>query len=253
MPASPFSLAGKKILVVGAYSGIGADFCDFAAGHGARLSCVGRNPQRLDGLRTKFSPSVDATAAISIESVDQFKTEIKAFASTNGPYDGVFHCAGNEMLSSVRALNDKDFSAIFSGSFFGAAALAALGAGKALLVKGGSLVLMSSVSAKRPQAGMAYYSASKAAIDALVQSAASEYAGRSLRINSIVAGAVETQMHDSNLRTMPPTARERYREAHKLGFGSPRDVTHVAAFLLSDASRWVTGGALVVDGGFLAS
>ena len=253
MTSDPFSLAGKRLLVVGAYSGIGRDFCEFASAQSAALYCMGRQKDRLADMQRDIGPAVLATAAVPIETVDQFKKDLKVFASQYGPFDGVFHCAGREMLSSVRTLNDRDFAAIFSGSFMGAAAIAALGAGKSLLTDGGSFVLMSSVSAKRPQAGMAYYSASKAAIDALVQSAVSEFAMRSMRINSIVAGAVETQMHESNLRAMPPNARERYRQVHNLGFGSPRDVTHAAAYLLSDAARWITGSALVVDGGFLSS
>lgn len=249
----PFSLAGKKLLVVGAYSGIGADFCAFAAQQSAQLFCLGRQKEQLEALQRSLGSAVVATAAMGIESIDQFKGEVKAFAAEHGPFDGVFHCAGREMISSVRALNDKDFDAVFSGSFFGTAALAALGAGRLLLATGGSLVLMSSVTSKRPQAGMAYYSASKAAIDALVQSAVSEYAARSMRINSVVSGAVRTPMLESSIRTMPEAARTRYEGAHKLGFGSPRDVTYAAAFLLSDASQWITGSALTVDGGFLAS
>lgn len=253
MRANPFSLARKKLLVVGAYSGIGTDFCAFAGEQGAQLYCLGRQRARLDMLQSSLRTAIAATAAMTIESVDGFKDEVKAFATEHGPFDGVFHCAGREMLSSVRALNDRDFAAIFSGSFLGASALAALGAGKTLLTKGGSLVVMSSVTARRPQPGMAYYSASKAAIDALVQSAVPEFAARAVRINSIIAGAVRTPMLEDSLRTMPEPAKTRYQSAHRLGFGAPRDVTHAAAFLLSDASHWITGSALVVDGGFLTS
>jgi NAD(P)-dependent dehydrogenase (short-subunit alcohol dehydrogenase family) len=253
LPEGPFSLAEKRLLIIGAYSGIGEDFCAFAASQGAQLYCLGRQRDRLDALRASLGPSIVATAAIDIQSVDQFREEVRAFASGHGPFDGAFHCAGRELLASVRSLNDRDFAAIFSGSFMGASALVALGAGKSLLAPGGSLVLMSSVTARRPQPGMAYYSASKAAIDALVQSAASEYAARRSRINSIVAGAVGTPMLEQSLRTMPEPAKARYESAHRLGFGSPRDVSHAAGFLLSDASRWITGSALVVDGGFLTS
>lgn len=252
MSEMPFSLTGKRILLVGAYSSIGRDFCAFATGSQARVTALGRRQDALAELKASSPSGTIETVAAEIETLDGFKQIVRQAAKDHGPFDGIFHCAGKESISSVRALSDKDFREVFSGSFLGASALAAAGASKKVLVDGGSLVLMSSVSSHKPQAGMAFYSASKAAIDALVRSAMSEYAARSARINSIVAGAVHSKMHDENMRIMPSAAQETYRKAHALGFGQPSDVSMAATYLLSDASKWVTGTSLVVDGGFLA-
>lgn len=251
MSANPFALSGKRLLVVGAYSGIGKDFCAYAAGEGAILHVVGRSEELLEQLRAELGSAIASQTGASIESIDGFKRILKTLAAEQGPFDGVFHCAGREMIASARALSQKDFDAIFAGSVLGAAALISLAAGKSFLAPGGSLVMMSSVSSERPQNGLALYSASKATIDALVKSAATELAARGSRINSIVAGAVRTRMLESSLNAMPPAARERYEAEHVLGFGKPRDITHAAAYLMSDASQWVTGTTLVVDGGFL--
>lgn len=252
MSKSVFSLSGKKLLCIGAYSGIGSDFCRFASQDGAEIFLVGRRSEPLQALEKDLATSALGTLNAGVESIDQFKTILKDIAKSYGPFDGVFHCAGRENLNSVRALSDKEFQSVFSGSFMGAAALAAVAAGKKLIEPGGSVVLMSSVVSERPQTGMAQYSASKAAVDALIRSAASELSRLEIRINSIAAGAVETAMQEKLLRTMPEAARANFESAHPLGFGSPRDVSLAAAYLLSDASKWSTGTTLVIDGGFLA-
>jgi NAD(P)-dependent dehydrogenase (short-subunit alcohol dehydrogenase family) len=123
---------------------------------------------------------------------------------------------------------------------------------KGVVSDGASIVLMSSVAAYRGQIGMALYSASKGAVDAATRSLACELAPRGIRVNSLVTGAVKTEMHERTATAMPAEALAQYEAKHLLGFGEPADVAAVAAFLLADASRWVTGANWVVDGGYLA-
>lgn len=238
---------------MGATSALGEDFSRFAAESGASLVLTGRDEQKLGQLASDLGEAFEASFAAPIEDIDGFKHLLRSASSSDKPYDGVFHCAGRESIASVRSVKDRDFDAVFSVSFKGAAALAATCAGKGFMNPGGSLLLMSSVVSHRPQSGMALYSASKAAIDALVKSAAEELAGKSIRINSLVAGAVQSPMLEQSMKVMPPPAQERYRGAHLLGFGNPRDISLAAGYLLSDAARWVTGTTMVVDGGFLSA
>jgi NAD(P)-dependent dehydrogenase (short-subunit alcohol dehydrogenase family) len=111
---------------------------------------------------------------------------------------------------------------------------------------------MSSVSALRARQGMSAYSASRAAVDGMVRVLAWELAERRIRVNSIIAGAVETAMHDDFVQTASEELVRNYQQLHLLGFGKPEDVGYAAMFLLSDASRWVTGTNMVVDGGYTA-
>jgi NAD(P)-dependent dehydrogenase (short-subunit alcohol dehydrogenase family) len=99
---------------------------------------------------------------------------------------------------------------------------------------------------------MVAYSAAKAAVEGLVRALAAELAGRRIRVNSIVSGAVATAMHNDFVENVSETIVENYRNLHMLGFGEPRDVANAAIFLLSDASAWVTGTSMVVDGGYTA-
>lgn len=99
---------------------------------------------------------------------------------------------------------------------------------------------------------MAVYSAAKAAIDGMVRSLAIEFAPRRIRINSIAAGAVVTSMHERLAASATDDAMKAYEERHPLGFGQPEDVAQAAAYLLSQAGRWITGATWPVDGGYLA-
>ena len=140
---------------------------------------------------------------------------------------------------------------VLASSLFAAFGLARAAASKGVLPDtGGSLLFISSVAGMRGQTGMAAYSAAKGSIDALVRSLAVELASRRIRVNSIAAGAVRTEMHGRLTRTLGPDAERDYEARHLLGFGEPRDLADVSVFLLSDLARWVTGATWVVDGGY---
>ena len=116
-----------------------------------------------------------------------------------------------------------------------------------------SVVGITSVTAQYGSIGNAAYAASKGALISLIKSLASEYAGQKIRFNCICPGYIETPMLDSIKRLYK--TEEEFREAivkkHALGLGSPEDIAAAAAYLLSDAAKWVTGSVMNVDGGYL--
>jgi len=98
---------------------------------------------------------------------------------------------------------------------------------------------------------MTAYSAAKAGIDGLVRSLACELAPRKIRVNSIVAGAIKTAMHDRLTHGGNDESTMKYEQMHLLGFGEVGDIAQCATYLLGPGSRWITGSTLAVDGGYM--
>lgn len=247
------SLAGKHIVVTGASSGLGQAAAAYLATLGANLSLVGRDEVRLGAtLSALAGGGAHATFAADVGDFAAADALVQQIVTERGAIDGLFHSAGTSLVMSMRLTKQAQID-----DLFGAAVMGALGMAKALSRKnamnnGGSLVFMSSVSAVRGRRGMVAYSAAKAATSGMVRALAVELADRRIRVNAITAGAVETVMHRSFVESVSDDLVAGYRDLHPLGFGQPEDVASAVAFLLSDASRWITGIDLPVDGGYAA-
>ena len=109
---------------------------------------------------------------------------------------------------------------------------------------------LSSVASARGAAGYAAYAASKAGLEASARCLALELAPKRMRVNCIAPGMIETEMAASAAERISGEALAAHLKAYPLGAGQPADVAAAASFLLSEASRWVTGVTLPVDGGF---
>ena len=111
---------------------------------------------------------------------------------------------------------------------------------------------MSSIASILGTTGLGYYSAIKSSINSICNSMAIELAAKGIRVNAILAGAVETNMHTKITEQLSRDLMEKYESKHLLGFGKAEDISNMVSFLLSPASRWITGSSIIVDGGFSA-
>ena len=115
------------------------------------------------------------------------------------------------------------------------------------------MVFMSSNAAIRGLPGMSIYCSSKAAIDGAVRALACELARKNIRVNSIIASGVKGRLFEESLKVFTPQELQEYKNKYLLGFGTAEDIANAAAFLLSNASKWITGTTMIVDGGVCCS
>lgn len=252
MTFTPDLLRGRHILVTGASSGLGRDLAIAAAAVGARVTLTGRNEARLAEVREALGGGDHGMIAGDVGTLDAAHDIAVRSAKEGGALDGVFHAAGIAAVRLAKTVNDEHVAQVFGAAVYGAFGIGKACAKRNVMNDGGALLLMSSVAAQRGKAGMAVYSSAKAAVGGFVRSLAAELAPRQIRVNEIVAGAVETPMHESIVRNMDEATIGDYRSMHLLGFGAPSDLTQAALFLLSDAARWITGASIAVDGGYTA-
>jgi NAD(P)-dependent dehydrogenase (short-subunit alcohol dehydrogenase family) len=245
------ALHGMTFLVTGASSGIGKAAAILLSECGARVVVNGRDEARLNQTLSELKGAGHLASVASLENADQTTDWLKSVLEQSGPLAGVFHCAGMELIRPARMIKQAQLNDVLGSSLFAAFGIARAMSAKNALVDGGSIVFMSSVAGSTGQVGMTAYSAAKAGIDGLVRSLACELASKKIRVNAIAAGAVHTAMHDRLTNGSGDEATLAYEESHLLGFGQAEDVAQAALYLLSPASRWVTGTTMVVDGGYM--
>jgi len=249
---NPDMLAGQRILVTGASSGIGRTTAIMLARCGAQVIITGRDQQRLALTLSELQGDHHLAREFNFDGGDGIVEFLKDITAREQPLSGMFHAAGVELVRSIKLTKAQHVEQVFSSSIHSALALARGAALRGVMQDKAALLFMSSVSAQSGQAGMAVYAAAKAAIDGMVRSLAVELAPRGMRVNSIAAGAVHTEMHARMVNGLAENALQAYADRHPLGFGDVQDIAQVAAFLFSDAGRWVTGATWAVDGGYLA-
>lgn len=247
-------LTGKRILVTGASSGLGRETSFVLSKLGAKVVLVARNKERLEEAYNRLEGTGHSVYEYDLEQLDGIPKLLKDIAAEQGRLSGLFHAAGVASASSINMVKEKSIDSIFLSSAFASLMLARGFSHRDVREEGpGSIVFMSSAAALTGTKGMAIYSSSKAAVDGAVRAIAVELADKGIRVNSIAAGMIKTKMHSTFENNASSEVMDKKESLHPLGFGVPSDVAFAAAFLLSDASRWITGTTMVVDGGFTIS
>ena len=252
MTFNPLDLTGKRILVTGASSGIGKATSQIISKLGGKVILLARHEQRLEQVYANLVGDGHGMHAFDLAATDDIPGMMKVVAKEHGYLTGMFHAAGIGAIMPVNILKQKYIDAVLDVSVKASLMLTRGFCQKGVQAQGvqGSLVFMSSAAGLCGVGGMSMYSASKAAVDGAVRSLACELAPRSIRVNSIAAGAVKTEMHEEIVKKLSEQEINEYEQRHLLGFGNPEDVAHAAAFLLSDAAAWITGTTMIVDGGY---
>lgn len=243
---NPFSLEGKTILVTGASSGIGRATVVACARMGGNMLITGRTAERLKETCDMIGPQCKGMMVADLT----VQEDVDGLVKQLPPVDGAVLCAGNSITLPLQFGTREKFDEMFDVNFFAPAELLRLMYKKKVLQKGASVVLIVSIGGTHSfMPGNGVYGASKAALNSVMKYAAREYASRKVRVNSICPGMVDTPLIHRGTITEEQLAEDAKR--YPLGrYGQPEDIANGVIYLLSDASSWLTGHDLVIDGGF---
>lgn len=240
---NPFSLTKKTILVTGASSGIGRQTCISIANMGGTVIASARSEKRLSETLSMLPG--DNHKIIKAELTDT--ADIENLSSTIDKINGVVHCAGVGKYIPAKFYT-KDALRNFNETNYEAPILLTSALiKKRKIADGASIVFISSIMSKIGIIGNGLYSGTKGALVAITRVLALELAAKKVRVNCISPALVKTSLIDD--LAFSQEINENIKK-HPLGIGTPQDVANACIFFLSDASRWITGTNLIIDGGY---
>lgn len=247
---NPYSLEGKTILVTGASSGIGRSTAIECAKLGARVVITARNEERLksvfDSLDRSFGQEHQMILA-DISSMEGLEQLVSGLPALDGLSSNAGMAVGNKPIKFIK---DEDIQTIMQTNTFSHAMLAKLLFKKKLLNKKASCVFTASIGGTKSYGpGNTIYGMSKAALESFVKYAAIEFAPREIRCNNVCPGMIETPLINLDALTDEDKAIDAEKYLLKR-YGQPIEVARTTAFLLSDASSFITGTSIVIDGGY---
>lgn len=248
-------LSGKRIIVTGASSGIGKAVCLLLSKLGATVILLARSERRMqetvnqmEGNGHKFYV-IDLTQTIEIESF------VKEIVKENGAVDGLVYSAGIGDSRPLKMIKPDKLLETFSVNTLSFIEMVRVLSKTGVCNAGMSIVGISSVSSVQGNKSKVSYCASKGAMDAAVRAMAKELAAKTIRVNTINPGYIKTELYEK-LEQGASGNSDDFRSIisrQYLGLGNPEDVANLAAFLLSDAARFITGTSIMIDGGRTSS
>jgi len=250
-------LAGKRIIITGAASGIGRATSLLVASRGASIVAVdyaANVVETVTQIERTGGEAIAVKADISDEGAvrDFVALCVDRFGGIDGLYANAGVSGGNKPFSKLTV---DDWQQTLSVNTMGTFLCVKHVAARLVAQKSGSIVCTASVAGLRANAGGADYSASKAGVISMVQTIAYELYGTNVRINAICPGLIETGMTEPIF-----TGARKKGTASKIGqinpsarHGAPEEIAEMACFLLSDRASYVNGQAIAVDGGLSAS
>jgi NAD(P)-dependent dehydrogenase (short-subunit alcohol dehydrogenase family) len=246
---TPFSLKGKRLLVTGASSGIGRAIAVECSKMDAEVIITARSEERLNetyhlmnqnGLNHKTILG-DLSNEVDIEKITGFIPD---------KLDGIVQCAGFTNSRPFKNLSREIFRSIMQVNFEAPVLLTQELLKQKKIEKAASIVFISSISGVFcSYIASSAYSASKGAINGIMKNLAIELAPQGIRVNSVNPGMIYTNILESDVLTQDQLYEDMKKYPLKR-YGKPEEVAYAVIYLLSDASKWVTGSNLLIDGGY---
>ena len=246
---NPFSLEGKTILVTGASSGLGRGIAIQCSKMGAKVVITARNEERLAETYSKL----EGVGHLQVKADLTSEEDVNKLVESCPILNGCAHCAGIPQVKAIKFIDRKLMEETLSINTISPIVVTTYLLKKKKIAKGGSILFLASISGVTVgDPGISAYATSKGALTGFIKSASLAVASQGIRINTISPGIVPTNMFES---TTDQSIVENLGDSVVSNYplrrlGKPEDIANGAVYLLSDASSWVTGINLTIDGGF---
>ena len=239
-------LSNKTIIVTGGGSGIGRETSRVLTQQGAKVVMMDVN---AEGLAESARICGENACPMTIDLTDSAAVAdaVTGIVAEYGKLDGLVHCAGISSRKPLNVLSKEGFSKVMDVNFYSFVELVKQCAKRKNINDGASIVVMSSISSIRGYKAKTEYCVSKAAVDAFVRCMALELSDRRIRVNSVMAASVMTPMALKARELNSLVGASDFTAP--LGPSEPYEVANTIAFLLSDATKTITGTSLLIDGG----
>jgi 3-oxoacyl-[acyl-carrier protein] reductase len=246
-----FDLSGRVALVTGASQGLGRRFAEVLAGRGAAVGLAARQTDKLKaieaGIRGRGGRA--ASVALDVGDVGSIERAVEAIEAALGPLDVLVNNAGVAVTRAVLDQTEADWDQVVGTNLKGAFFVAQAAARRMAARGGGSIINIASVLSYDVVGHLAPYAASKGGLLQVTRAMALELARSRVRVNAIAPGYIETEINREFLAT--EVGQRMLRKVPQRRFGQPEDLDGALLLLASDASRYMTGSVITVDGGFL--
>lgn len=254
MAQDSFRLDGRYIIVTGASSGIGRQCAIECSNRGAKLVLVARDEERLNETLAQLGGEGHVMIPLDITRFDMISSSLERALDNVNAIHGLIHSAGIQQTLAFGQMKTHRFNSLFDINVLSAFEITRIITGKKWLPEtGSSIIFIASTMGIVGRTGLCGYSATKGALISGARSLAVELARKKVRVNCISPGFIKTKMMQEFLEMKPNSVTTSSASRYLLGYGEPVDVANACVFLLSEASRWITGINLPVDGGYLAN
>ena len=248
---NPFTLEGKNIIVTGASSGIGQQVAITCSRMGAKVALIGRNEERLAETKAQMVGDGHIVISYDLTNLEGLKEMVTGIVAQMGAIDGLVNCAGISATLPFKLMSTDKVEEMFKTNVFATIELTKQVLGmKNVSKQGASVIFFASVMGCVGENAKSLYSFTKCALISGCRSLAIEYAPKRIRLNVVSPGVVETAINRNQPYLADPERRKATEALHPLGIGTTEDIANACVYLLSDASRWMTGQNLIVDGGY---
>lgn len=241
-------LTGRTALVTGASRGIGEDSARALDAAGARVVLSGRTVSDLERVAGDLKNDPLIVPADLSQAGSGTELATKAIAEAGG-IDILVNNAGIPMRRTPDELTEEDVDLVFAINVRSLLMLS-VGIGPSMMERGGgSIVNISSIASLGGPLGRVAYSGTKGAVDAMTRALAADWGPSGIRVNSICPGIITTAIWEESRRTVPGLIEDLAQQIPLKRWGDGTDIADVVLFLASDASRYITGESIAVDGG----